>query len=340
MKRIERNTLNHLRKNVNADTINVEVPTTYTHEARQTIHELLTTGKGLYLSAIYWNDIQNAYCLHYERTLDTPECIAKRQAQESADVDTIAAELTPQDYTWTGYPKKTEEKTEEREEPETMKSTDFAQIHVTAHKGKLEGIPSINTSMLDNPICQKRAQDPESVCSKCYAARLLAYRKNNAAALEQNSVLFKRLLTPEEAAAVPVCYALYVRIESFGDVRNVIQARNYLRIAAAHPRQQFGAWTKNPGIWYAAIKREGKPENLSLVYSSPKLNTPAELPAHLAAIVDHVFTVYNAATYDAMQAAGDLRGAHLCAGVSCVSACGCTCYHRGGPRHIAERLRK
>ena len=43
MKRIERNTLNSLRKSISADTINVEIPTSYSHEGRQAIHEMLTT---------------------------------------------------------------------------------------------------------------------------------------------------------------------------------------------------------------------------------------------------------------------------------------------------------
>ena len=217
----------------------------------------------------------------------------------------------------------------------------FTQIHVTTHTGKLAGIPSINTSVLDNPICARRAQDPESVCAKCYAARLLAYRTTTNDALRRNSAALRaRLLTDAEAQAVPVHAARFVRIESFGDVANVTQARNYIRIIRTHPAQHFGAWTKNPGVWWAAIQYEGgKPENMTLVYSSPKLNTPATLPARLDAIIDHIFTVYDRRTYDSMQAAGELRSAHACAGIACITDCGCACYRKDSPRHIAERLR-
>ncbi|MBR2100869.1 MAG: hypothetical protein IJ927_06110, partial [Eubacterium sp.] len=68
--------------------------------------------------------------------------------------------------------------------------------------------------------------------------------------------LNKRLLTPKEAKAVEITTQLG-RIESFGDVASVTQARNYIRIIKAHPRTRFGIWSKNWGIWLVAFKKEG-----------------------------------------------------------------------------------
>ena len=124
MKRFERNTYNALRKSVTAETINVEIPVDYTHEGRQGIHEMLTIEKGLYVTGINWNSIQECYCIHYERAYgETAEGI--KAAQETADIDTITEGMKWSDYTWNGYKKpsteSTETTTEEEEEEQTMK---------------------------------------------------------------------------------------------------------------------------------------------------------------------------------------------------------------------------
>lgn len=108
MKREERTLLNQLRKNVTPDTINVEIPVSYTHEGRQAIHELLTIEKGLYAPCIYWNDILGEYCVHYEHTMGDPTATATKRDQETLDIDEVTAELPRRDRTWTGYPKPTE----------------------------------------------------------------------------------------------------------------------------------------------------------------------------------------------------------------------------------------
>ena len=36
--------------------------------------------------------------------------------------------------------------------------------------GKMYGIPAVSTSVLDNPICQKRREQKDSICFKCFAA--------------------------------------------------------------------------------------------------------------------------------------------------------------------------
>lgn len=51
------------------------------------------------------------------------------------------------------------------------------QVFVSHPQGKMEGIPTITTSMMCNPICAKRAQDKTSICAHCYAQRGLKIYK-------------------------------------------------------------------------------------------------------------------------------------------------------------------
>lgn len=106
MKRIERNTYNSIRRNTTADTISVEIPVDYSHEARQAIHEYLTIN-GMRVTGINWNSIQECYCIHWEpaRT-ETAEAI--RRQQENADIDDVTKGMEYSDFTWNGYRKPAE----------------------------------------------------------------------------------------------------------------------------------------------------------------------------------------------------------------------------------------
>lgn len=109
MKRNERNTLYNLRKTVNAETIYVEIPASWTHEARQAIHELLTVQKRMKATCMGPNVITGETCIRYTR--DAGPSDAERQKQESADVDDVMKALPVTKYTWNGY-KVTEESAE------------------------------------------------------------------------------------------------------------------------------------------------------------------------------------------------------------------------------------
>ena len=98
MKRNERNTYNGLKKTVTKETIYVEIPTAWTHEARQAIHELLTIEKGMAAYCIGPDVITHESAIRY-----THGCPSIRQAQENADIDSIMQGLRRTDYTWNGY---------------------------------------------------------------------------------------------------------------------------------------------------------------------------------------------------------------------------------------------
>ena len=101
MKRIERNTLNSLRKDITKDTINVEIPESWSHEGKQAIHEMLTIEKGFRAARINWNSILNEYCIHY---IPDP-CSEARMRQELEDIDFVVLYLNRSDYTWNGFHK-------------------------------------------------------------------------------------------------------------------------------------------------------------------------------------------------------------------------------------------
>lgn len=209
-------------------------------------------------------------------------------------------------------------------------------IHVTNHSDgtKMEDIQSIGTTSLCNPICRKRKEVCGGICEHCYADALCKFRKSLNANLTENfEKLTSRLLTPAEVAAVPVT-SILARIESFGDVANVTQARNYIRIIRAHKWIHWGIWSKNDGIWHAAFKKERKPRNCTYVHSSMKVNCPDTITKRMEPYVDHVFTVWSKDKYAAIIAQNP---ASECAGLSCAKCQ--KCYHKGGSYYINERLR-
>lgn len=166
-------------------------------------------------------------------------------------------------------------------------------VHVSDKMtGKLSGIPSISTACLLNPICKKRMENGNSICAHCFAAALLEKKDTVNQAMKSNFYLLQNLLPLDMLPRFRnVCI---VRIESFGDVASVNQAKNYINICKVNPAVRFAAWTKNDWIWEAAIDELGKPENLTMVFSSPMLNqhTTPKYPE----IFNHIFTVYDGET--------------------------------------------
>jgi hypothetical protein len=143
-------------------------------------------------------------------------------------------------------------------------------------------------------------------------------------------VLTKELL---EDRNIPVTNDLIYRFESFGDLQNAIQLQNYVIITENNEYTKFALWTKN--IWFLdeVFNKKGiaKPSNLSIVVSSPMLNTPIELDREKFWMVDHVFTVYDKAFIKAHNI--DINcGARNCLGCK-------KCYVDGSTFYINEKLK-
>ena len=206
-------------------------------------------------------------------------------------------------------------------------------VNVSEMSGKLEGFWSVSTSVLMNPICQKRAQVPGSICAMCYAATTASRYNGLTQALETNYRILNEFLISEDSWKTlnwPTSNG-YGRVESFGDVASVTCARNYLRIIKSHPHIKFGVWTKNYTLWMRAFALEGgKPENMKFIISSPLVNIPVEIPVDLLPYVDHRFTVYE-------KEYAEEHGIVInCGGRKCMTCMNCYC---NGPFDIAELLK-
>ena len=197
----------------------------------------------------------------------------------------------------------------------------------TKHTGKMAGMASLSTSVTTNERCAKNAKIKGSICEKCFAAKQMKMYKN----MEKPMVENQRILTGEilPAEKLPTINNLYFRFESFGDLNNATQVKNYFNICYKNPRVKFALWTKNPDFVAAAIA-DGyeKPGNLNIVLSSLFINKQRPNPFPF---VDKVFTVYDKETITADNI--DIN----CGARNCF-ACG-LCYEKNGVDVINERLK-
>lgn len=157
---------------------------------------------------------------------------------------------------------------------------------------KLEGICSISSSVHDNCFCRARRKIKNCICSYCYAHNQQSYQTGLKEHNILNGIILRNILIPVKYFKALKIFFPYLRIESFGDVQNVIQARNYIRIIKAFPEKRCAIWSKNLMIWAEAFEKEGKPQNTTYVHSSSELNKPDEIDRKKYKFVDHVFTVY------------------------------------------------
>lgn len=204
-------------------------------------------------------------------------------------------------------------------------------LWMTNHDGKMKGIHSIGTSCAYNPYCIKRRENGDSVCSHCYAETYMKMRKSLKEHLAENAnILTTRLLQGRE---IPVTNDLIFRFESFGDLYNAMHLHNYVLICEQNTNTKFGLWTKNTWILDEVFNKNAikKPENLSIVVSSPMLNKQMSLSADKFWMVDHIFTVYDK-HYIADHNVNINCGAKEC--LSCQ-----LCYHKNTDFYVREKLK-
>ena len=168
---------------------------------------------------------------------------------------------------------------------------EFTGIHFTIkHNGKMSGMASISTACICNTHCLEHRNVEGSICQGCFAERSFRMYGDT---FEECFVRNYRILTSVEIPQelMPILNYSVFRIESFGDIENETQAKNYLNLINANPYVQFGWWTKNYPIVKRVFDKYGKPKNLSLVYSSLMMNRPVSL-ANVGKYADKIFTVY------------------------------------------------
>ena len=204
-------------------------------------------------------------------------------------------------------------------------------LWMTEHSGKMKGINSIGTSCASNPFCIKRRENGDSVCSKCYATTYLKMRKSLQEHLEENAkILSTRLLKENE---IPVTNAQIFRFESFGDLYDTTHLANFVLICERNPYTKFGLWTKNTWVLDELFNKNNvkKPNNLSIVVSSPMLNKEIKLDQKKFWFVDHIFTVYDK-KFIAENDVDINCGSRNCLGCQ-------VCYHRDTDLYIREKLK-
>lgn len=204
-------------------------------------------------------------------------------------------------------------------------------VHHMANK--LEGIDSISSSVHDNCFCKKWREIKDCICAYCYAHNQQSYQTGLKEHNILNGIILRNVLIPIAAFKRLAFIFPYIRIESFGDVANVTQARNYLRIIKAFPGKRCAIWSKNLAIWSEAIKAEGKPGNCTFVASSPFLNKPiATTILENFPFIDHIFTVYTKSFAKKNNIAINCGGRKC---IECIKAKK-NCYFRGGDLYINE----
>lgn len=218
---------------------------------------------------------------------------------------------------------------------ETMESFEkkYGIEFTTRHTGKMSGMISLSTSCELNPRCVKRSKISGNVCEKCFAFTQFKRYTNNRPKYERNT---KALTTQDiKAEDVPLLNALMFRFESFGDLINMQQLKNYFTIAKKNPKTKCALWTKNPDIIAKAIKAgHEKPKNLVIVYSSPAMDkeTPIDQIQKKYPFVDKTFTVYS------KEYLKDKPKSFVnCGGKQCLQ-CG-VCYKKTGCNTIREKVK-
>lgn len=164
--------------------------------------------------------------------------------------------------------------------------------------GKMEGMTGISTLVKLNPFCKLNQCNKDSVCYHCYAENV---RKTTAYKMALNTyVLCTYKFSFDQ---IPYLNCLFFRFESFADILNDTQVINYMNIAKKNAHVHKAIWTKQPKKLHKVIIDHfhgEKPQNLSIVVSSIKLNCidttikgKYMLPGNID-MVNHVFTVFTA----------------------------------------------
>lgn len=168
-------------------------------------------------------------------------------------------------------PKKVKEKTikMKKEKEPTLQEKLFRSCCFD-HTGKMEGMVSVSTCCLENPLCKKNQAIEGSICSHCYAKTMQEMYKDLYAKDVENINLWTKEIIDEKD--LPEVNARWFRFESFGDIFNEIHLTNYMNFAKKNPKTRFTLFTKNYGVALAYFKEHKCPENVNIMISSLFLN--------------------------------------------------------------------
>lgn len=157
---------------------------------------------------------------------------------------------------------------------------------------KMLGVLSLSTNCKFNARCIRNMAIKGSICEHCFARGTVEQYDALSVNTRKNLDVLTYKVIPAEAWPTFNAGDLghMIRIESFGDVQNVIQVLNYFNLALANPDCTVSAWTKNPDIYKMALDMGHKmPKNFILIQSSLFLGREQQ-PAF--DFIEKVFTVY------------------------------------------------
>ena len=213
---------------------------------------------------------------------------------------------------------------------------DFLQNHVfcTGHTGKMYGITSCSTCAACNARCKARYEKgaADCICTKCFAFSQMAYQKSTGIKYARNTELLTKIeldpfWIPDESSND------IFRFESFGDLNNATQFKNYALIAETRPDVVHTLWTKNPDIIAAALENDThKPANLIIIYSSPTINHVAADMLEKYWFIDKLFTVWTS------EEAAEKAGYKINCGARDCNVCR-RCYRFDSEKYIHELLK-
>lgn len=202
---------------------------------------------------------------------------------------------------------------------------------------KMDGVLSISTNCKYNARCIRNMAIAGSICEHCFAHKTVDHYDALSVNTRRNLEILTDHIIPVETWPTFDANDLdhMIRIESFGDVQNAIQAINYMNLAAANPDCVVTAWTKNPDIWETAIKlrKGGKPANMVLILSSMFVDKPNIFDRVRFWFFDKQFTVYSKEYTDAQPADFITCGARSCRDCK-------RCYALGGDFENVRELLK
>lgn len=225
--------------------------------------------------------------------------------------------------------------------------------HVTTKKGhsKLDGGCSVSTDCHACGYCRKMWEkalkeiaekgDTNIICSRCYSDtdgkchRGLANR--NMLNAEILSVDIPQQAWDEAFTIYP--FEEFYRNQSFGETDTVQEAMNLIRITRTIGRKYdipSAVWSKNSPVWGRAFELEGKPDNMTYVQSSPRINVRTPIAPCIKKWCDHRFTVFDE---EFLRKHPEIK--INCGGESCRN---CVkqrqrCYFHGGEFDINEKLK-
>ena len=182
--------------------------------------------------------------------------------------------------------------------------------------GKMKYIAGLSGFAGNNALCIKRAQNPDSIYSKCFS--FLHSKFSNLKAWTKNDVILSTVTFQPGDVVIDPELVPEMRYSTHGDLINALHAYNLMVAAADNPLTQFTLWTKNAAYYRDGLEMYNsvygpKPDNMRVIWSSSRLDvipTASGLRALKTAGYDAYFVVYSKRAIQAE--AVNSYGGHFC----------------------------